>query len=63
MKEILKFNDVSYFYQTKKDEIFALDKISFSVLEEDFVSIVGPSGCGKTAILSLNREICSYYGG
>ena len=44
MKEILKFNDVSYFYQTKKDEIFALDKISFSVLEEDFVSIVGPSG-------------------
>ena len=53
MKEILKFNDVSYFYQTKKDEIFALDKISFSVLEEDFVSIVGPSGCGKTTILSL----------
>lgn len=53
MKKILKFNDVSYFYQTKKDEIFALDKISFSVLEEDFVSIVGPSGCGKTTILSL----------
>ena len=53
MKEILKFNDVSYFYQTKKDEIFALDKISLSVLEEDFVSIVGPSGCGKTTILSL----------
>ena len=53
MKEILKFNDVSYFYQTKKDEIFALDKISFSVLEENFVSIVGPSGCGKTTILSL----------
>lgn len=53
MNEILKFNDVSYFYQTKNDEIFALDKINFSVLEEDFVSIVGPSGCGKTTILSL----------
>ncbi len=53
MKEILKFNDVSYFYQTKKDEIFALNKITFNVLEEDFVSIVGPSGCGKTTILSL----------
>lgn len=53
MNEILKFNDVSYFYQTKKDEIFALNKITFNVLEEDFVSIVGPSGCGKTTILSL----------
>lgn len=53
MNEILKFNDVSYFYQTKNDEIFALNKITFNVLEEDFVSIVGPSGCGKTTILSL----------
>ena len=53
MNEILKFDNVKYFYQTKDDEIFALDNISFNVLEEEFVSIVGPSGCGKTTILSL----------
>ena len=53
MNEILKFDNVTYFYQTKDDEIFALDNINFSVFEEEFVSIVGPSGCGKTTILSL----------
>ena len=53
MNEILKFDNVKYFYQTKDDEICALDNISFNVNEEEFVSIVGPSGCGKTTILSL----------
>ena len=53
MNEILKFDNVIYFYQTKDDEIFALDNINFNVFEEEFVSIVGPSGCGKTTILSL----------
>lgn len=53
MNEILKFDNVTYFYQTKDDEIFALDNINFNVFEEEFVSIVGPSGCGKTTILSL----------
>ncbi|HIT62497.1 MAG TPA: ABC transporter ATP-binding protein [Candidatus Caccovivens faecavium] len=53
MNEILKFDNVKYFYQTKDDEIFALDNISFNVNEEEFISIVGPSGCGKTTILSL----------
>lgn len=57
MKEILKFDNVSYFYQTKDDEIFALDKINISVLEQEFVSIVGPSGCGKTTILSLTAGL------
>ena len=53
MKEILKFDNVKYFYQTKDDEIFALDNVNFNVKEQEFVSIVGPSGCGKTTILSL----------
>ena len=53
MNEILKFDNVKYFYQTKNDEIFALDNVNFNVKEQEFVSIVGPSGCGKTTILSL----------
>ena len=53
MKEILKFDNVKYFYQTKDDEIFALYNVNFNVKEQEFVSIVGPSGCGKTTILSL----------
>ena len=57
MNEILKLENVNYFYQTKNDEIFALKDISFSVKEKEFVSIVGPSGCGKTTILSLTAGL------
>ena len=53
MEKLLEFKNVNYFYQTKNDEIFALDNINFDVKEEEFVSLVGPSGCGKTTILSL----------
>ncbi len=53
MKSFLEFKNVKYFYQTKENEIKALDDVSFSINEKEFTSIVGPSGCGKTTILSL----------
>ncbi len=53
MKNLLEFNNVSYFYQTKESEVKALDDVSFNVKEKNFASLVGPSGCGKTTILSL----------
>ena len=40
-------------YHTLKNEITALDDISFSVNKGEFISIVGPSGCGKSTILSI----------
>lgn len=59
MKNLLEFKNVSYFYQTKDNEIFALNNVNFSVEPEDFVSFVGPSGCGKTTILSLTAGLLS----
>ena len=56
---ILEFKNVNYFYQTKQDEIFALNDISFSIKTNSFVSLVGPSGCGKTTILSLTAGLLS----
>ncbi len=53
MNKLLEFKNVKLTYQTKKNETIALENLSFSVFEEEFVSIVGPSGCGKTTILSL----------
>lgn len=57
MKNLLEFKNVKYFYQTKENEINALEDITFSIKERDFTSIVGPSGCGKTTILSLTAGL------
>ena len=54
---LFRSKDVSYFYQTKENEVQALDKVNFSVDEEEFASLVGPSGCGKTTILSLTAGL------
>lgn len=59
MENLLTFKNVNYFYQTKKDEIFALNNINFNVEKESFASLVGPSGCGKTTILSLTAGLLS----
>ena len=49
----LKFTDVTYTYHTLSGETKAVENLSFSVDEGQFVSVIGPSGCGKTTILSL----------
>ena len=53
MNKLLELKNVSLTYQTKDDEIQAIENLSFSCNQGDFLSIIGPSGCGKTTILSL----------
>lgn len=53
MKKILEVKNLKKNYHTLKEEIKAIDNISFSVYEGEFISIVGPSGCGKSTILSI----------
>lgn len=38
-------------YQTKTGRVQALDNVSLTVNNHEFVSVVGPSGCGKTTLL------------
>ncbi len=59
MKKLLEFKKVKYFYQTKENEVNALDGVDFVVENESFTSLVGPSGCGKTTILSLTAGLLS----
>lgn len=59
MDNLLEFKNVSYFYQTKENEVKALENVDFSVKEKQFTSLVGPSGCGKTTILSLTCGLLS----
>lgn len=41
--------DVSFFYGARR----ALDQVSFSIRDGEFVSIAGPSGSGKSTLLSV----------
>jgi NitT/TauT family transport system ATP-binding protein len=45
--------NVGKVYPSRNGSIPALDQVSFSVQDEEFVCIVGPSGCGKTTLLKL----------
>ena len=53
MEKILEVKNISKKYQSKKEEILAIENINFSVNLGEFVSIIGPSGCGKSTLLSI----------
>lgn len=50
---ILDLRGVTFTYQSKDAETKAVEDMTFSVNEGEFVGIVGPSGCGKTTVLNL----------
>jgi len=52
-KEAIRFDSVNKTYNNDSAKINAIENISFSVQESQFVSILGPSGCGKTTLLNL----------
>jgi NitT/TauT family transport system ATP-binding protein len=45
------------------DEVKALADVSFSVRENEFISIIGPSGCGKTTLLKMIDGLIPYDSG
>ena len=53
MNKILEVKDIRKKYLSTNGEIMAIDNISFSLNEDDFIAIVGPSGCGKSTLLSI----------
>ena len=57
MKEVLQFDKVSMHYHSRQGETVAVENMSFSVSEGEFVAIIGPSGCGKTTLLSLSAGL------
>ena len=48
---MVEMNNVSMVYESSGTE--ALDKVSFSIKDGEFVFLVGPSGSGKTTLMKL----------
>jgi NitT/TauT family transport system ATP-binding protein len=50
---ILEIDDVVKDFTVKRQQVRAVDGVSLSIGQGEFVSIVGPSGCGKSTVLRM----------
>ena len=49
----LSITDLSVVYQTRRGSLKALDKLSMTIGDGEFVAVLGPSGCGKSTLLKI----------
>lgn len=52
-KEIIAIQSVSKIYQLGETVVKALDNVSLSIYENDYISIMGPSGSGKSTLMNI----------
>ncbi len=50
---LIELKDVSKLYGFGDATTLALDEISLSIEENEFVAVMGPSGCGKSTLMNL----------
>lgn len=50
---MIKLTDITKSYLMGENNVVALDNISLSIVEKEFVAIVGPSGSGKSTLMNI----------
>jgi NitT/TauT family transport system ATP-binding protein len=54
---VIDARDLSLTFTTADGPVYALQGISLTVNDGDFVSFIGPSGCGKTTLLRVIADL------
>ncbi len=56
---LIEIEDVSKVFQARRGRVHAVDGVSLTVEQGEFLSIVGPSGCGKSTLLKMIAGLVS----
>ena len=60
---MLELKNIVKTYKAGDTEVTALDGVSLSFRNSEFVSVLGPSGCGKTTLLNVIGGLDRYDSG
>jgi len=63
MADRLEIRDLGVVYGARRGDIKALEGLTLSVREREFVTVLGPSGCGKSTLLSIASGLLKPSGG
>lgn len=53
MDKVIELKNICKTYNTSKNEVKAIDNISFSVNKGEFLSVIGRSGSGKSTLMNI----------
>lgn len=57
MANLIEYQKLRKAYNSGRDEVVALEGVSFAVADGEFITVVGRSGCGKTTLLKLTAGL------
>jgi NitT/TauT family transport system ATP-binding protein len=61
--DILSVDDVVKRFETRDGTLVAVDHVSFTVRQGEFVTVIGPSGCGKSTLFNVIGGLVGGYDG